>query len=195
VSVLDMYHTGIVVDDLEKAMDSYSRALGIRWAEPLPGSGFLRTHEGPLPRFDWFTYSIGGEHHIELLEQIDDTAWKATTRGPRLHHIGYWVDDIAAEIARFEELGFPAEIRAERSNGTPYMSYHLDPNGGLYIELVDRAVAANVEPWWSGEGVASFVERLEALGLDETTIREAFLNRRRHHVHPAHHDEPRRPAS
>ena len=175
-----MYHTGIVVNDLEEAMDSYSRAFGFRWAEPVPGGGCLETRSGPLPRMDWFTYSLDGPHRIELVEQIDNTAWAAAPGGPRLHHVGYFVDDVVTEIARLEILGFRSELRSVNADGQTYMSYHHDPNGGPYVEIVDQRVAGILEPWWSGKGLASHAQRLAALGLDEQSVQEAFKNRHSH---------------
>src|SRR5579863_4441636 len=123
-----MYHTGIIVDDLEKAMTSYSAALGLTWAEPIPSSGHLKTRKGMLPRLQWFTYSMEGDHRIELVEVIDNTAW-ATCSKPRLDHMGYWVDDFASEFRRLESLGFPSEISGADADGQPTgVSYHADPN-------------------------------------------------------------------
>jgi catechol 2,3-dioxygenase-like lactoylglutathione lyase family enzyme len=175
-----MFHTGIVVDDLDKAMASYSAALGLQWAEPIPSSGMLRTRAGLLPRLQWFTYSTEGPHRIELIEILDDTAWAQTSR-PRLDHIGYWVDDVRAEKARLEALGFDSEISAERPDGAPIMSYHLDPNQGLYIELVDRSQQADLAAWWVGGAVTGVMaDRLRALGLDEHSVRQAFADRHLH---------------
>jgi catechol 2,3-dioxygenase-like lactoylglutathione lyase family enzyme len=186
-----MFHTGYVVDDLETAMDRYTSALGLTWAEPIPSSGLLRTRAGLLPRLQWFTYSKEGPHHLELIEIIDGTAWEQTTR-PRLDHVGYWVDDVAIEKARMEALGFACEISGERDDGTPTMSYHLDPADGLYIELVERSQEAALSQWWEGGTLTGvMLERLRSLGLDASSVKAAFEGRRQSnapaHAHPHTH--------
>lgn len=48
-----------------------------------------------------------------------------------LHHIGYWVDDLAAEAKRLDALGYPGYATA---GATPLLN--LGP-AGILIELCD----------------------------------------------------------
>lgn len=51
------------------------------------------------------TFSIPGPFAVELWEAIPDTPLAMPESG-YLHHVGYWVDDIAAESERLEALGY-----------------------------------------------------------------------------------------
>ena len=95
-----LFHTGMVVSDLEEVMHSMSEGLGVEWAEPWRASRAARTPVGDLPSDMLLTYSIGGEHQLELIQLIDNTAWGSVTGGPWLHHVGYWVDDLQRETDR-----------------------------------------------------------------------------------------------
>jgi hypothetical protein len=173
-----MYHTGIVVDDLEDAMAGYSAAVGLRWAEPLPFSGLLRTPSGPLPHLTWATYSLDAPHHIELVEHIDPTAWSVGPRGPRVHHLGYIVHDLAPQMSKLQAAGFECVAHGEGDHGKPVgSSFHAHPCGGLHIELVDRRAAESFRPWFEGGGIESQLSYLAALGLDSSNLGAAFTSR------------------
>jgi hypothetical protein len=149
-----VFHTGLIVHDLEQAMRDYGRAFGYTFAEPAETSSMLQTPRGLLPRRSIATFTLEGPHRLELIQQVDPTAWAAAEGGPRLHHLGYWVDDLAAESARLIALGFRQQIHGLGDDGgIGRMSYHVDPNGGLYLELVDRALEAGMEQWFAGHVV------------------------------------------
>ena len=57
--------------------------------------------------------------------------------GRPLHHLGYWVDDLAEVSAQLEEQGCP-KVACAMSNGRMFgMAYHEMPDG-MYVELVAR---------------------------------------------------------
>jgi hypothetical protein len=144
------FHTGIVVDDLSTAMVTYGDAFGLEWATPLHSTHRLRTEHGLLPRETWATYSIQGPHHLELLEHTDSTAYESLPGGPRINHMGYWAEDLPAEIGRLEALGMKCRLHGESPDGwLSRMAYIQDGSGGLYIELVDAQLKEEFSAWWS----------------------------------------------
>jgi catechol 2,3-dioxygenase-like lactoylglutathione lyase family enzyme len=145
-------HTGIIVDDLDAAMENYSAALGLHWANPLRSNFPLQTRAGALPREMRVTYSHEGPHHLELIQLVDSTAYDAVEGGPLVHHMGYSVKDMEAEIARLEALGFPSELRGENHGADVELmfSYHRVPHGGLFIELSNDLLQPGIQAWANG---------------------------------------------
>lgn len=144
------FHTGIVVDDLVTAMAAYSEAFGLEWATPLHSTHRLRTERGLQPRETWAAYSLQGPHHLELLEHTDSTVYESLPGGPRINHMGYWTDDLPAEIARLEGAGMRCRLHGESPGGwLTRMAYLEDGNGGLYVELVDSELEPEFNAWWS----------------------------------------------
>ena len=96
-----IYHTGIRVHDLDAAMVEMGSKLGVTWATVqhsddravwTPETGLI---EVPLT----FVYSCEGPQHIELLQSPPGSPWHAGD-SPGVHHVGIWVDDVAAATKR-----------------------------------------------------------------------------------------------
>jgi hypothetical protein len=144
-----LFHTGMVVDDLDVAMHDMGVAFGLQWAEPIRSRGDIRIPGGTLAnRESRVTYSVGGPHHIELIEQVDDTAWRKATGGPLVHHIGFAVQDLQAEVTRLESLGYALEFSGVgEGDSLATMSYLRYAHGGLWIELVEDSVVEELNHW------------------------------------------------
>ncbi len=143
---LKLFHTGIIVDDLDKAMASWGEALGLSWAPPLTSTVPMRGPEGVAGREVRFTYSLQGPHHIELLEQIDATPYLGLTGGRRVHHLGYFTDDLRAAAADLEERGFRMELSGVADDGgIGRATFHYsEESPGMWIELVSHEIAAEL---------------------------------------------------
>jgi hypothetical protein len=143
-----LFHTGIIVPDLEAAMSGLGEALGVRWVEPLESEGYIHVKPGKAFRRSRVTFSVEGPHHIELIQQVDNTAWRAVRDGPLVHHLGFAVDDLAAESERLVKLGFSREAWHEsESGGLVRYVYHHNPHGGIFIELIEHTQRAAVARW------------------------------------------------
>jgi hypothetical protein len=138
-SMADMYHTGMVVDDLESAMRSLHEAVGAEWSEPRRAAMPVRTSRGVIERESLVAFSRGEPPHIELIQQVFGGVWVPADGSPRLHHIGFWVDDLAGESARLEALGLRRCVTAPGDGPASSFAYHDGGQGGLFIELNDRS--------------------------------------------------------
>lgn len=145
-----LFHTGIVVDDLEEAMDRYSTSLGLQWSKVRHISGTVCAAGGLLPRETLVTYSVEGPHHLELIEHRDDTAYRGLPGNARVHHTGYWVGDLPQAIRRLEAAGWTCRLHSHVGGDLSGWAYLQDPVGGLYAELVDDARRTALEFWSSG---------------------------------------------
>ena len=133
----NLFHTGIVVDDLAAATEQLGDLLGVTWFE---GGGDVRviTDDGARTVRASYALSREGPHHVELAQSVDGTLWSATAPG-QAHHLGYWVDDVAAASAELSRLGSPRVATVAVADDAPPMCAYHQANG-LYVELVGLAM-------------------------------------------------------
>lgn len=92
-------HLGIAVADLEAAEKIFSDVLG-----SAPYKREEVEDEGVLTSF-----LRAGESKVELLASTTEDgpiARHLDRRGPGLHHVAFFVDDLPAEIDRLQRLGY-----------------------------------------------------------------------------------------
>ncbi len=136
------YHVGIIVPDLDAAMQELESSLGLSWPTP---QHRLRTFRGPAGRFQAelrFVYSRQGPPHLELIEAVPGTPWE---NAGGIHHVGIWVDELESAATRLIEAGAPIEVTYDTPTLQSF-TYH-QMGGGLRVELVDRARQAGIEAW------------------------------------------------
>ncbi|MFE7421097.1 VOC family protein [Rhodococcus sp. NPDC057529] len=141
------FHTGLIVGSIDAAMADLGPALGLEWAPVVRRTGPIHTPAGLQPRDMVITYSRGIGQHIELVEYLDDTAYRHMQGGPA-HHIGFWVDDLVSSMDALAALGFPSEAAGAGDGGTvSEFSYHFNRHSGIWIEIVDAAARPGIERW------------------------------------------------
>jgi len=134
---VDLFHTGIVVDDLSAARDALGRDLGLTWRE---GGAAVRliTDDGARTVRTAYALSCEGPHHVELVQSIDDTLWTAPSPG-HAHHLGWWVDDVAAADGALRRGGAVHLGTVAITDDAPPMCAYFRLTDGLCVEIVDRA--------------------------------------------------------
>lgn len=132
----DLYHTGIVVPDVEASKTRMSEVAGYRWTETMSADLPIRLADGERVLRLSFAYSLDAPH-IELVQEIPGTPWTAAPR-VATHHLGYFCDDVPTTSKRLEESGFALEACAVIDGAPSVFAYHLAPTG-VRIEIVDRA--------------------------------------------------------
>lgn len=146
-----LYHTGIRVPDIDEAMSEMGEALGVTWATVQQNSNqAVWTPERGLESVPLtFVYSCEGPQHLELLQGSPGSIWDGSDGGG-VHHVGVWVDDVAAETQRCVDLGWRvAAAAAAPDEGYGAFSYVVPPSGPI-IELVWSVLQTHFEAWWSG---------------------------------------------
>ncbi len=136
VSHADLFHTGIVVDDLASAKEQLGASLGVTWRD---GGAEVRLTDATGVRTVQTAYALStsGPHHVELVQSIPGTVWSVSAPG-HAHHLGYWVDDVPSAAAELVRLGSEQVASIANQDGRPPMcTYHRSPSG-LYLEIVDR---------------------------------------------------------
>ncbi|WP_405866825.1 VOC family protein [Streptomyces sp. NBC_01515] len=131
----DLYHTGIVVPDIEAWKIWFTGIAGHRWTETQAFDLPVRLADGERVLPLRFAYSLDAPH-LELVQEIPGTPW-TPSRNLTIHHLGYFCDDLPTTSKRLEEAGFPLEACAIVDGSPSIFAYHLDPHG-VRIEIVDR---------------------------------------------------------
>ena len=130
-------HTMLRVQDLERAVDFFTKKLGLQE---------LRRHENQAGRFTLVFIGSGRPDdpaQIELTHNWDESAPYAT--GRFFGHLAFEVDDIYATCARLQAAGVDI-LRPPRDG---HMAFVKSPDGHS-IELLQRGAAlAPQEPWLS----------------------------------------------
>ena len=149
-----LFHVGVRVPDIHAAMAEMGAALNVTWAA-------LQEREQPIWTPDRglqivplkFTYSCEGDQHVELLQGTPDTFWDGRQM-PGAHHVGVWVDDVAAETQALIDAGWTL-VGAGKRPEDGYGTYtYLAPPSGLIVELVWSAARPMFERWWAGGALA-----------------------------------------
>jgi hypothetical protein len=135
----NLFHTGLVVDDVESAKAEYSDVAGVEWGPEGEVEMPVWLLAGPQTISFRFAYTTEGPHRIELVRHIPDTIW-TSDGGGRVHHLGYWCDDIAGASKELALRGAPLCARVGVDNPddpAPFLLHRLA--NGSFIELVDIA--------------------------------------------------------
>jgi hypothetical protein len=143
------YHSAFVVPDLEAAMESFGTALGLTWTAVRDGQREIHLPASVHEVRVRVAFSIQGPPYVELIERVPGSIWDPS--GP--HHVGVWVDDVAAASARLEAEGLSRAAHMCWPDGARWrIAYHHAPGGG-YVELVDERVRPELEARLAGRAV------------------------------------------
>lgn len=151
--MMELYHYGFVVDDIESAMATYGEPLHLTWA-PVSTRRVRVVVDGAGPPVDvrlLATYSQQGPPYVELIQELDGDIWSQGSLG--LNHVGFWVPDLAAGFERLRAAGLDASVQAVDEDGEPTrFSYQHAPggSGAPWVELVDVAIKPQLTDWICG---------------------------------------------
>lgn len=144
-----LYHIGVVVQDLDRAMDELATAMGYTWTTVRTmDTSVLLASGGPKPINLRLAFTRQGPPWMEFIEGPSDSVW-SSAGGNALHHVAFYVDDLEAEKQRMESLGMTFEVGGMGPDGRlSGFAYHLNPHGGR-VELVDERLRDGMERWLS----------------------------------------------
>ena len=135
---------GVVVRDLDKAVEYFSSVFGIgpfryierhyegvTLRERNDASYSVRLAIAPMGGVDFELIEVaeGESIHLEFLER----------KGEGIEHLGFRVPDLDAEIARFEACGIKVLQSARRADGSGYAYMDTESIGGIIFELIQQA--------------------------------------------------------
>ncbi|MBX6768320.1 MAG: VOC family protein [Actinomadura rubrobrunea] len=150
MTVLMPFHAGLVVADLQQAVEHLGNTFGYTFHPPTR----LGVHEvedrisgvtGPLEMLA--AYTKEGPFRLELIECQGEGVF-APSRGG-LHHLGVWKPDPEARLRRQEAAGEPVDAVMRKPDGSISVIYG-GPTGasGVRIEYVSQAQRSRLERWF-----------------------------------------------
>ena len=155
-------HYGIVVLDLDRALDELGSTMGLEWASVQRREFPMRQPNGVVDADFRFTYSVTGPPHFEIIQACPGTIWDPAN-ADGVHHLGYWSEDLAADAAALTDAGFVWEGTYEAPDFPFGFTYHTLPSARLRVELVDRSRQPAFDAWLAG---SDFPSALEEAGVD-----------------------------
>jgi len=112
------FHIGILVADLEVAVDRFSSAMGLSFRPVRTTSVDHIEDPEDHPGAHRGTYAYEGPPYIELLEATGDSRLWSADQGEGMHHIGLWAPE---DLDTFQDTlgarGFPGDVRLRGSDG------------------------------------------------------------------------------
>ncbi|WP_019926598.1 VOC family protein [Nocardia sp. BMG111209] len=146
----NLYHTGIVVDDLRATMDWFGAVAGYAWTDVVEVDQLVETSAGEVTVPMTMAYS-GADPRLELLQSVPGTLWTPADSG--VHHLGYWSDDIESDLAMLVAGGMDLEAKSYNPGDPASLlwAYAKGP-AGPRIELVSREMEPFIAYWWSTAG-------------------------------------------
>ena len=122
-------HTMLRVGDLDRAIDFYTKVLGMR---------LLRRQDYPEGRFTLAFVGYGAESEQSVIELTHNWDTSAYEPGTGYGHIALEVDDVYQACAQIRERGGRIMRAAGPMNaGTTIIAFVADPDG-YPIELIGR---------------------------------------------------------
>ena len=110
-----IWHARMAVPDLDTGMAEIGELLGLAWRPVVTRPMTITDENGhPHPVDCHVTFSLGGPFAIEVWQAIPGTPLAVPESG-YLHHLGYWVEDYAAEKERLAALGYPPFLSSQPS--------------------------------------------------------------------------------
>lgn len=171
------YHCGVLVEDLDAALPAFEEFLGIAFREadaraltPRSAEGFAATAGAtaavatPPVRF---AFSVGGFPYVELIEAQDGGLFDRAA-GLGVHHVGSWVEDPGAALARHAEAGLDALARFVDPDEVERVAYAGD--GTIAVESVNARLRPDYEAW-----LATGEPRPDAVGARGEAYHVAYL--------------------
>jgi hypothetical protein len=135
----DLFEIGLVVGNLEAAMEQFHKALGYTFS--LIVDGVLPTRDNTGDTTPPMRMAVSrGQPQLELLEAVPGTHL-VPPAGTGLHHLGYYVDDLAASSQALAALGIPFTCGGFAGEACPVSWAYHEMADGTLIELVDRQTA------------------------------------------------------
>ncbi|EYT57139.1 VOC family protein [Microbacterium sp. UCD-TDU] len=147
------WHVGIVVDDLDRAIERSRNDMDLAWTSVLQRDVTItrggREETSPVR----WAASCAQAPQWEMIEAATGI-WSTTdTDGEALHHLAYWSDDLEADAASLEAAGYTREAHGTDEEGRIRFVYLISPEG-VRIELGATWSKPAWDDWVAGGGYA-----------------------------------------
>lgn len=139
-------HLGLIVPDLNRAIESYGRLFGWKWTSTVRVRHEI---EGPCAaEAELYVAFAAGSPLVELIEDRPGTIW--TAGNTPFHHFGCWVRDLDEAGNILVHAGFTFRARGRRVGTRRFAyAYYGNPDG-LLLEIQDARFQPGWQTWLDG---------------------------------------------
>jgi len=139
-------HLGLIVPDLDRAVESYGRLFGWKWTSTVRVRHEI---EGPCAtEAELYVVFATGSPLVELIEDRPGTIWAADNRP--LHHFGCWVRDLDEAGNILIDAGFTFRGRGRRVGTHRFAYAYYGDRNGLLLEIQDTRFRPGWQAWLDG---------------------------------------------
>ena len=142
-------HIAVVVKDMEKAVDFYTKAFGLNFEEiaeyQLPPDVIYKGKSTPFA--EKVTFAPLGAMRLELMQVVEGECIYTDflrERGEGIHHLGYEVADLEKEVANAEAQGLEMICHLKMVGIMAFAHFDPDKTNGVRIELVQENVRERI---------------------------------------------------
>lgn len=142
-------HLAVVVKDIEKAVDYYSKSFGLTFEEiaehALPPDVIYKGQ--PCPYTMKVTFAQMGLIRLELVQVVDGECIYTDflkEHGEGVHHLGFEVADLEKEVANAEEQGLENICYLKMVGIMAFAHFDPGKTNGARIELVQENVRERI---------------------------------------------------
>jgi catechol 2,3-dioxygenase-like lactoylglutathione lyase family enzyme len=135
---------GVVVPNIEEAVQAWSRLLGIAQPDVIVTDSVEAAHteyrQRSTPARAKIAFLKLGQVTLELIEPIGEpSTWhdQLTAHGPSLHHIAFEIKNMADWLAELSKLGLPLIQRGDYRGGR-YAYLDGQQRFGTVVELLEN---------------------------------------------------------
>src|SRR5262245_15875372 len=151
MTATNLFHVGILVPDINEAIERFGDVLGLTFKEPAVAHVDRFEQGSSVEVLDLrISWSIEGPPYLELLESQDNQGlYGRANEG--LHHVGLWEPDPDALIRRLEHL----RLHKEATQFTPddhVLATYTAPADlyGTRLEFIEASRRPGMESWLAG---------------------------------------------
>jgi hypothetical protein len=145
MTVSPFYHFGILVEDLDSAMERFADLFGLTFIGPRTFRIARLADPDEHPLEVQAAYSHQGPPHLELVQAVGDGLYSPSRLG--FHHVGLWDPAIDANrLAYLSEKALRSDARVI-SPADATLAWFSQPSGacGIRFEFVDESMKAPAE--------------------------------------------------
>jgi methylmalonyl-CoA/ethylmalonyl-CoA epimerase len=142
---LKVDHLSIVVKNIEKAVDFYTKAFGLKFEEiaqhALPPDVIYKGK--PCPYTMKVTFAHMGAVRLELVQVVEGECIYTDflkKYGEGVHHIGFEVEDLEKEVANAKSQGLKMICYLKMVGIMAFAHFDATKTNGFRIELVQKDV-------------------------------------------------------
>jgi lactoylglutathione lyase len=149
----EIFHIGITVADLEVAREELANSLGVSWTVPQHVAMKAWSPEGGYRDCELtISFTREGPVHIELVHGSPGSYWDTAIGRAGLHHVGVWVEDVAAVNEELVGKGWQVELAgASPDDGYGGFTYIRSPGGVLFEpESCLHGAKERFDRWYAG---------------------------------------------